>query len=211
MAQEEARLLDHDYIGTEHLLLGLIHEGEGIAAQALTQLGISLDGVRSQVRETIGRGTSTPAGHLPFTARSKKVLELSLREALQMRHNYIGTEHILLGLIREGKGVAAQVLAKLGADLPRVHDQVMALLSGLSGEGPPPSETGTGVQAPPAETAEAAGPAEHHPVCSHCGSSLADTAAAKLVRVSGPEGEDPGLVRFVYCGRCGTVVGTLGT
>src|SRR5437899_206239 len=117
LAQEEARLLNHNYIGTEHILLGLIHEGEGVAAKALESLGISLEAVRNQVEEIIGQGGSSPSGHIPFTPRAKKVLELSLREALQLGHNYIGTEHILLGLIREGEGVAAQVPVKLGADL----------------------------------------------------------------------------------------------
>ena len=135
LAQEEARLLNHNYIGTEHILLGLIHEGEGVAAKALESLGISLEAVRSQVEEIIGQGGSSPSGHIPFTPRAKKVLELSLREALQLGHNYIGTEHILLGLIREGEGVAAQVLVKLGADLSRVRQQVIQLLSGYSGPG----------------------------------------------------------------------------
>ena len=135
LAQEEARLLNHNYIGTEHILLGLIHEGEGVAAKALESLGISLEAVRSQVEEIIGQGGSSPSGHIPFTPRAKKVLELSLREALQLGHNYIGTEHILLGLIREGEGVAAQVLVKLGADLSRVRQQVIQLLSGLQRPG----------------------------------------------------------------------------
>src|SRR5918994_1612128 len=129
LAQEEARMLNHNYIGTEHILLGLIHEGEGVAAKALESLGISLEAVRAQVEEIIGQGQSAPTGHIPFTPRAKKVLELSLREALQLGHNYIGTEHILLGLIREGEGVAAQVLVKLGADLSRVRQQVIQLLS----------------------------------------------------------------------------------
>ncbi|MHB8672003.1 MAG: ATP-dependent Clp protease ATP-binding subunit, partial [Acidimicrobiales bacterium] len=133
LAQEEARLLNHNYIGTEHILLGLIHEGEGVAAKALESLGISLEAVRNQVEEIIGQGGSSPSGHIPFTPRAKKVLELSLREALQLGHNYIGTEHILLGLIREGEGVAAQVLVKLGADLSRVRQQVIQLLSGYQG------------------------------------------------------------------------------
>jgi hypothetical protein len=128
LAQEEAKRLDHNYIGTEHLLLGLIREGEGIAAKAMESLGISLDAVRQQVEEIIGRGQQAPSGHMPFTPRAKKVLELSLREALQLGHDYIGTEHILLGLIREGDGVAAQVLIRLGADLNRVRQQVILLL-----------------------------------------------------------------------------------
>src|SRR5947199_2421020 len=147
LAQEEARMLNHNYIGTEHILLGLIHEGEGVAAKSLESLGISLEGVRSQVEEIIGQGQQAPSGHIPFTPRAKKVLELSLREALQLGHNYIGTEHILLGLIREGEGVAAQVLVKLGADLNRVRQQVIQLLSGYQGK----------------EAATAGGPAEGTP------------------------------------------------
>src|SRR5271155_5756782 len=142
LAQEEARMLNHNYIGTEHILLGLIHEGEGVAAKSLESLGISLEGVRSQVEEIIGQGQQAPSGHIPFTPRAKKVLELSLREALQLGHNYIGTEHILLGLIREGEGVAAQVLVKLGAELTRVRQQVIQLLSGYQGK--ETAEAGTG-------------------------------------------------------------------
>jgi ATP-dependent Clp protease ATP-binding subunit ClpC len=135
-------MLNHNYIGTEHILLGLIHEGEGVAAKALESLGIALEGVRQQVEEIIGQGQQAPSGHIPFTPRAKKVLELSLREALQLGHNYIGTEHILLGLIREGEGVAAQVLVKLGADLNRVRQQVLQLLSGYQGKEPAEGSTG---------------------------------------------------------------------
>src|SRR6201747_916317 len=142
LAQEEARMLNHNYIGTEHILLGLIHEGEGVAAKALESLGISLEAVRSQVEEIIGQGGSSPSGHIPFTPRAKKVLELSLREALQLGHNYIGTEHILLGLIREGEGVAAQLLVKLGAELTRARQQVIQLLAGYQGK--ETAEAGTG-------------------------------------------------------------------
>ena len=142
LAQEEARMLNHNYIGTEHILLGLIHEGEGVAAKALESLGIALEGVRQQVEEIIGQGQQAPSGHIPFTPRAKKVLELSLREALQLGHNYIGTEHILLGLIREGEGVAAQVLVKLGADLNRVRQQVLQLLSGYQGKEPAEGSSG---------------------------------------------------------------------
>jgi len=142
LAQEEARLLNHNYIGTEHILLGLIHEGEGVAAKALESMGISLDAVRQEVEEIIGQGTQPHTGHIPFTPRAKKVLELSLREGLQMGHKYIGTEFLLLGLIREGEGVAAQVLVKLGADLPRVRQQVIQLLSGYEGgQGGSPEST----------------------------------------------------------------------
>jgi Clp amino terminal domain, pathogenicity island component len=135
LSQEEARLLNHNYIGTEHLLLGLIHEGEGVAARALESLGISLEAVRAQVEEIIGQGQSGPIGQIPFTPRAKKVLELSLREALQLGHNYIGTEHILLGLVREGEGVAAQVLVKLGGgDLARVRQAVTVQLASQPSE-----------------------------------------------------------------------------
>jgi len=136
LAQEEARMLDHNYIGTEHILLGLIGEGEGVAAKALESLGISLEAVRQEVEEIIGRGQQAPPGHIAFTPRAKKVLELALREAQQLGHNYVGTEHILLGLIREGEGVAAQVLVKLGADLERVRQQVIQLLHGHQGKQP---------------------------------------------------------------------------
>ena len=134
LAQEEAKLLNHNYIGTEHILLGLIHEGEGVAAKALEALGINLEQVREQVQDIIGQGQQSPSGHIPFTPRAKKVLELSLREALQLGHSYIGTEHLLLGLIREGEGVAAQVLTKLGADTNKVRQQVIQLLSGYQGK-----------------------------------------------------------------------------
>ncbi|GAA6524852.1 ATP-dependent Clp protease ATP-binding subunit [Intrasporangium sp. DVR] len=145
LAQEEARLLNHNYIGTEHILLGLIHEGEGVAAKALESLDISLEAVRAQVQEIIGQGQQAPTGHIPFTPRAKKVLEYSLREALQLGHSYIGTEHILLGLIREGEGVAAQVLVKLGAELNKVRQQVIQLLSGYQGQGGQGEKTGAGV------------------------------------------------------------------
>src|SRR3974390_2483655 len=134
LAQEEGRMLNHDYVGTEHILLGRMGEGEGVAAKALESLGISGEAVRRQVVEIIGRGQQAPSGHVPLTPRTKKVLELSLREALQLGHNYVGTEHILLGLIREGEGVAVQVLVKLGADPSRIREQVIQLLRGGQGK-----------------------------------------------------------------------------
>jgi ATP-dependent Clp protease ATP-binding subunit ClpC len=171
-------MLNHNYIGTEHILLGLIHEGEGVAAKGLEALGISLEGVRAQVEEIIGQGQQAPSGHIPFTPRAKKVLELSLREALQLGHNYIGTEHILLGLIREGEGVAAQVLVKLGADLNRVRQQVIQLLSGYQGK----------------EAATSGGPAEGTPstslVLDQFGRNLTQAAReGKLDPVIGRENE----------------------
>ncbi|MGH9044749.1 MAG: Clp protease N-terminal domain-containing protein, partial [Acidimicrobiales bacterium] len=151
LAQEEARMLNHSFIGTEHILLGLIHEGEGVAAKALEALGITLEAVREKVEETVGMAGTSPTGSPPFTPRAKKVLELSLREALQLGHSYIGTEHMLLGLVREGEGVAAQVLVGLGADLHRVRQQVIQLMSGGQGResvgagaGPSSSDAPTG-------------------------------------------------------------------
>ena len=145
LAQQEARMLNHEYIGTEHILLGLIHEGEGVAAKALELLGISLGTVRQRVEDIVGRGQQEPSGHIPFTPRAKKVLELSLREALQLGHDYIGTEHILLGLLREADGVAAQVLVMLGADLNRVRQQVIQLLHRVTAaEGPSTVPAGLG-------------------------------------------------------------------
>jgi len=135
-AQEEATELNHSHIGTEHLLLGLMRDTGSVAARALRELEISPDAVRERVIEIVGRGKQTPSGHIPFTPRAKKVLELSLREALQLNHSYIGTEHILLGLVREGEGVAAQVLTKVGGSLGRVRDKVIELAPAGTGEGP---------------------------------------------------------------------------
>jgi hypothetical protein len=129
LAQEEARLLNHDYIGTEHILLGLVHEGEGVGARALKALDVQLERVRAAVEEMVGRGQAAPSDHIPFTPRAKKILELSLREALQMGHNYIGTAHILLGVVREGEGVGAQILARLTPGLEQVREQVVLILA----------------------------------------------------------------------------------
>nr|PZN32574.1 MAG: NDP-hexose 4-ketoreductase [Actinomycetota bacterium] len=155
LAQEEARYLNHNYIGTEHILLGLLNEGEGIAAHALEQLDIDLASVREEVVKIIGQGQQSPPGHIPFTPRAKKVLELSLREALQLGHNYIGTEHILLGLIREGEGVAAQVLQSLGAELQKVRQTVIQLLSGPAGSEEQPPKSASSSSSPPRESAPA--------------------------------------------------------
>jgi ATP-dependent Clp protease ATP-binding subunit ClpC len=138
LAQEEARMLDHNYIGTEHILLGLMDEGQGVAARALEALGVSLEATRQQVEEIIGRGQGPVSGKIPFTPGSKKVLELSLSEAMRLGHNYIGTEHILLGVIREGDGVAAQILVQVGVRLDPARAQVIRLLHGSSG-GPEPT------------------------------------------------------------------------
>jgi hypothetical protein len=142
LAQEEARLLRHSYVGTEHILLGLLHEGEGVAARALESLGINREAARQQVEQIIGRGQQAPGGHIPFTPRAKKVLELSLREALALGHNYVGTEHILLGMLREGHGVAAQVLTGLGMGHAQVRERVLGLLAGECEEIDPQAQTG---------------------------------------------------------------------
>jgi prophage maintenance system killer protein len=179
LAQDEARRLNHNYVGTEHLLLGLIREGDGVAARALASSGISLQAVRAQVEEIIGQGQIAPTGHIPLTPRAKKVLELSLREALQLGHNYIGTEHILLGLLREGQGVAAQVLVKLGADHARLREQVLRLLA----DGTPRDERElpSGPAAPlPSSTGTAAG-------LDYYDQQLADVRRAKDAAIAAEE------------------------
>ena len=203
-------MLNHDYIGTEHLLLGLNHEGDGVAYRALSQMGISLREVRGAIQQMIGEGQRAPAGHIPFTPRAKKVLELSLREALQLGHNYIGTEHILLGLVREGEGVAAQVLEKSGATMDRVREAVIALLSGYStGQ----AAAAGGTAEPSALTwsdvpqADRPAPAESSPTCPNCRSSLAETLAGKTLELK-VEGE-ASMVKMAYCNRCGTALGPI--
>jgi ATP-dependent Clp protease ATP-binding subunit ClpC len=198
LAQEEARMLDHNYIGTEHLLLGLVHEGEGVAAQALAGMGIQLEAVRWQVEQIIGRGKGRPAGHIPFTPRAKKVLELALREALQLGHNYIGTEHILLGLVREGEGVAAQVLQKLGADLNRVRQAVIRLLG----------EKGQGSSAGPHEEVEGEGGLPG-PRCPRCNADLAVFATYRTITVPDEEESGGRKAAFVFCRRCSYTLGML--
>ena len=189
-------MLNHNYIGTEHLLLGLVHDGEGVAAQALTTMSVSLEAVRQQVEEIIGQGQAAPAGHIPFTPRAKKVLELSLREALQLGHNYIGTEHILLGLVREGEGVAAQVLQKLGADLNRVRQTVIRLLGGSSPVAAAEGEAGS--------EAEPAGPR-----CPRCSAELAVYATYRTITVPDEEESTARRVVFVFCRSCNYTLGPL--
>src|SRR3954462_12155136 len=225
LAQEEARMLNHNYIGTEHVLLGLIHEGEGVAALALEGLDISLDAVRSQVEELVGQGQAAPTGHIPFTPRAKKVLDLSLREALQLGHNYIGTEHLLLGLVREGEGVAAQVLQDLGADLNRVRQQVVQL---LSEEDPQAAalvaarireirrSARRGESLQPADLRRKEGEPERRPVCPRCSADLTRSVRYHVQDV--PLGEEESSAEgsgspppsrkaaFLYCADGGRVV-----
>ena len=196
LAQAEARLLNHNYIGTEHILLGLVRDGDGVAAKALELLNITLEGIRRQVEEIIGRGQAAPTGHIPFTPRAKKVLELSYHERLLLGHNYIGTEHILLGLIREGEGVAAQVLQKLGADLDRVRQIVIQLLSGY-----------TAAKAEEMPT-EASMPASG-PTCPSCSLPLEGALAYRtLIAASVDEEGDPISLFVLYCKSCGGIVRT---
>jgi ATP-dependent Clp protease ATP-binding subunit ClpC len=183
LAQEEARLLDHGYIGTEHLLLGLVAEKEGIAAGALVELGIDLETARREVEEVVGRGAEVPSGHIPFTRRAKKALESSLREALDLGHDHIGTEHILLGIVRDHEGGAAEVLAKHAASREAVRAQVHLLL----GAAPAPTA------APPA--------------CARCGATLTDALTTTEVPVPEHGGEGRLAVVFARCVRCGAVVG----
>jgi hypothetical protein len=199
LAQDEARRLNHNFIGTEHILLGLVREGDGVAAKTLGSLGIRLEAVREKVEETIGPAGTSTTGSPPFTPRAKKVLELSLREALQLGHNYIGTEHILLGLVREAEGVAAQVLVSLGADLANVRQQVLDLL-----DGNPAHSTAHEARAAPS------GPVR--PRCGRCGASVSESARYGRIEAR-PGGEDAGegqgplSVTVIYCGHCGTVLG----
>jgi len=197
LAQEEARLLHHNYIGTEHLLLGLVHSDEGIGAQALAALGVSLEGVRAEVEAIIGTGERPPVGgHIPFTPRAKKVLELSLREALKFGHNYIGTEHLLLGLLREGEGVAAQVLIAQGLALETVRAKVLELLG-------QPLGTGAAFSGDPEASALAVTP----PVCPYCATNLRENLRRDDVPVPG---EPPLLVVIaVSCGTCSRTLGLL--
>jgi ATP-dependent Clp protease ATP-binding subunit ClpA len=202
-------MLNHNYIGTEHILLGLVREQDGVAAKALDSLNIKLDAVRREIEDVIGQGQAAATGHIPFTPRAKKVLELSLREALQLGHNYIGTEHILLGLIREGEGVAAQVLQKLGADLNRVRQTVIQLLSGYTaGREVREVEGGAEMEELATEIAPTAiGAAEDAPMCPNCFAALDETLAVKVLETTADD--EPFSVRIPYCRRCGVALGAV--
>ena len=182
LAQEEARVLGHDHIGSAHLLLGLAAEEQGIAARALVELGVDLETARREVAEVVGRSDATPSGHIPFTPRSKRVLESSLREALDLGHRHIGTEHILLGIVREHEGGASEVLAKIAVSPEAVRAEVHSLL----GAGPAP---------------------EAPPLCGRCGASLTDGLTTTELQVPEHEGDGRLAVVFARCARCGAVVG----
>jgi ATP-dependent Clp protease ATP-binding subunit ClpC len=210
LAQEEARLLNHNYIGTEHLLLGLVREHDGVAGKALASLDVSIEAVRRQVEEIIGQGQAAPTHHIPFTPRAKKVLEQSLREALQLGHNYIGTEHILLGLIREGEGVATQVLVNLGANLNRVRQTVIQLLSGYTagkGETTPGGESEEIGVSPETIGASVEMVADDAPTCPNCFGSLDETLAVKVLATTADD--EPFFVKVAYCRRCGVALGAV--
>ncbi len=212
LAQEEARLLNHSFIGTEHLLLGLIHEGDGIAAQALERCGITLEAARNEVEETIGRAGSAPSGSPPFTPRAKRALELALREARQLSHNFIGTEHILFGLIDESEGVAAQVIQNLGVDLDVLRADIFELMGGSaqeeSSEGHEGKEGIANVVVRVTGTAERGDP----PRCQRCRAGLAAEARYRVIDVPADDPQtdvDVLSVTVVYCSRCGTTIGTV--
>ena len=199
-AQEEARLLNHSFIGTEHILLGVMREGDGMGAEALRRLGVSFEVVREKVVEMIGASGSAPNDSPPFTPRAKKVLELSLREALQLNHSYIGTEHILLGLAREGDGVAARVLADLGVDLLRVRQAVTDLMTG-------PSETPSSGRVEGSEKSTSPGEPPRVPSCPGCSAILSVTARFRPLSVPADDEQvDPVSLHVVYCAACGTTL-----
>ncbi len=199
-------MLNHNYIGTEHLLLGLVREYDGVAGKALTSLGISLEAVRGQVEQIIGQGQAAPRGHIPFTSRAKKVLELALREALQLGHNYIGTEHILLGLIREGEGVAAQVLQGLGVDLNRARQAVIQLLAGYAIETEAAGGETVGARVEPiAVPVEMVG--DDAPTCPNCFAALDETLAIRVLATTADD--EPFSVKIAYCTRCGAALGAV--
>ena len=199
LAQEEASALNHSFIGTEHILLGLMEEGDGLAAQALRSLRISPEDVRAKVEEVVGGSVSTPVGSRPFTPRSKKVLELALREALQLNHSYIGTEHILLGLVREGNGVAVRVLVDLGVELGWVRQAVNNLITG----GP---EIQIGHLEQPADSAPQHPPAAE-PSCPRCRANVAESAMFRTMAIAAEsDSADPLSLYVVYCSVCGTTL-----
>jgi len=207
LAQEEARLLNHSFIGTEHILLGLIHEGEGVAAKALESLDISLESVRQKVEETIGMAGTASSGSPPFTPRAKKVLELALREALRLGHSYIGTEHLLLGLLDEGEGVAAAVLVSLATDLNQVRQRVMQLMSGTVSE---VHVEGTATARSVALPFGDVPPIQRGPLCPQCRANLIEEVRHRTMSVpSENESDDPISLEVVFCQRCGVIIEVL--
>ena len=200
LAQEEARLLNHTFIGTEHILLGLIG-CDGVAAQALEHRGITLHAARDRVQEVVGQAGTAPSGSPPFTPRAKKVLELALREALQHGHSYIGTEHLLLGLIREGEGAGARAIEELGVNLDDLYGDVIILMSGSAED----------VESRGTEMGRRGGPVSEPPRCPQCRAGLVENGRYRVFTVppQGPEPEPVDLeVRVLYCNRCGTAFGT---
>jgi ATP-dependent Clp protease ATP-binding subunit ClpC len=208
LAQEEASSMNHSFIGTEHILLGLIGEGEGVAAKALASLDISLVPVREQIEKTMGTAGTPPSGSPPFTPRAKKVLELSLREALQLGHSYIGTEHMLLGIVREGEGVATAILVGLGADQIKVRQRVTSLMAEAEGQ----SQAGRAVAGAAGSSSFDDDPlAAPEPRCPHCRTALEHTARYRTMAAAPDDDSDdrrPMNLDVVYCGRCGMTLNT---
>jgi ATP-dependent Clp protease ATP-binding subunit ClpC len=207
LAQEESRILNHNYIGTEHLLLGLIHEGEGAAGRALKAVGVNLERVREEVLAVIGRGTDRPSGHIPFTPRAKKVLEFTLREATRLGANYLDTEHILLGLLREGDGVGVQVLSRLGIDLKQLRG---AVESEIRATAVSPGEIFASEEGPPVEFTEtlqtSAVEGSRSPRCVRCRADLLEFARCRTLDVPNDTGEGTTKTMTIYCGSCGEVM-----
>jgi ATP-dependent Clp protease ATP-binding subunit ClpC len=206
IAQDEARQLHHGYIGTEHILLGLVRQADGVAAEILTSFGVTVDAVRNEVEAMLGEShdpaVQAESASPPFTPRAKKVLELSLREALQLGHNYIGTEHILLGIIREEEGVAAQVLTGLGVDLATARQRVIAFISGQQHEGYAGNPSGRAVTSQFVRVDRAGA----EPRCPQCRADLSDGARFRTIVVqpdTSSVDESPLRTYVVYCGKCG--------
>lgn len=216
LAQQEARSMHHAFIGTEHILLGLLREGEGVGGEALSHLGVSYGPARQKIEEIIGPVGSMPSESPPFTPRAKKALELAFREALKLEHSHIGTEHILLGVVREGDGVATTVLLALGAEPARVRQEVLRIMGGYSEpataedpEGSEGSEGSEGGSAPVRATATS------EPCCPHCRAGMAGAARFRTITVTNDvddtagaevDAADPVTIDVVYCGRCGSTL-----
>jgi len=204
LAQEEARMFNHNYIGTEHILLGLVREGESVAVKSLESLNVSLDAVRHRVGEIIGQGQTPPTGHIPFTPRAKKVLEFSLNESTQLGHKHIGTEHILLGLLREGEGVACQVLTRMGVNLNEVRRVVVQLLTGYQGHRTVGSTEAFSVQEAAIEVgAHRPFASDPMPVCPGCRVSLEGFLKYRILDAQESDGDGVRKVMFLFCGNCG--------